>query len=70
MRHPRAELFVSSTVSQVSGLALGQLRLGAICLSTGARSPERTPFLCIQRSCESERVKKREREKGKQEKES
>lgn len=51
MRHPRAELFVSSTVSQVSGLAPGQLRLGAICLSTGAHSPERTPFLCIQRSC-------------------
>ncbi len=63
MRHPRAELFVSSTVSQVLGLAPGQLRLGAICLSTGACSPERTPFLYIQRSCESERAK--ERGKGK-----
>lgn len=70
MRHPRAELFVSSTVSQVSGLAPGQLRLGAICLSTGACSPERTPFLYIQRSCESEQTKESEREKGKQENES
>lgn len=51
MHHPQAELFVSSTVSQVSGLAPGHLRLGAIYLSTGARSPERTPFLCIPRLC-------------------
>lgn len=51
MHHPRAELYVSSTVSQVSGLAPGHLHLGAIYLSTGARSLERTPFLCILRLC-------------------
>lgn len=54
MHHPQAELFVSSTVSQVSGLAPGHLRLGAIYLSTGARSPERAILMYSEIVCESE----------------